>query len=119
MADRARAAGGEDRSARQSSGTETPRAGVGDRQAAMRRQRRDPEAGADVERHVVGQPDRLALRQDDVLLSRPVRALPGCLPEPHALADARLGYSLADGVDRPRSVLIRHDLGERDLPGAA
>jgi len=119
VADRTGAAGNQHGRRSESTRAKPARPPLRDGETAVRGQRRNAETRADVEREVVGQPHRLTLGQNDVLLRSPVRPLPRHLPEPDALPDARRIDAVADGVDRAGSILIRHDLGKRELPAAA
>src|SRR5258708_40043342 len=69
---------------------------------------RDAEAGAHLVTDVVGQPNRLSTRNDDVLRSGAVRALPLSIPDPDALTQAA-GDACSDGVNLTCSITVGND----------
>ena len=89
------------------------------KQAAVRRQRRNPEARAQVQQPLVGQRHRLFAWQRD-----PLRGCSLCSPplreiEPHPLADPRRRHALADRDDLAGAVVARHDLRVTGIEGAS
>ena len=108
VADRSRPAGDHHRLGRERPRLEATRPGLRRGQADVRRQRRDAETRPDIEGHAVCQRDRLTLGQGHVLLCRSVDPLPGCLPQPHPLPDARRVDALTDGIHGAGAVLVWH-----------
>jgi hypothetical protein len=77
-------------------------------EAAMRRESRDTETGAQIERGFIRQRHSLALGECNQLLRRPLRPLPRGLPNPDSLADAAAVDAGADVDDRAGTVLVGH-----------
>jgi hypothetical protein len=75
----------------------------------------DPEARANLHRGCVWQSHRLTARDDNQLLRRAVRALPGRLPEPDALSDSAFRDAIANGIDRPCAVMVGDEFWKRKL----
>src|SRR5262249_39922470 len=69
-------------------------------------------ARAQVERRALRERDGLDGWDREELLRRPVRPVPGGLPQPDALADPTRVDPLPDRLDRARAVLVGDDLGE-------
>ena len=63
----------------------------------------------------VRQLHRLRGGQHDVFGRGAERALPLPVPDPHPLADTRVGDALAHRVDLARAVAVRDDARKRDL----
>ena len=79
----------------------------------MRRERRDPEARAEVERRALGQRHRVRRGEGHELLRGAVGPAPGDLPQPHPLTHAIRIHARAHRHHRAGAVLVRDHLGER------
>ena len=76
---------------------------------------RNAETGACFHRDIGGQAHRLFRRQHDPVGGGAERTPPLTVPDPDALADARGGNAVADGVDLAGAIAVRDDAREGDL----